>query len=446
MRKSASLVVLMGLVVLSHHFAAPVPAAIEAVMGLGLLLLAGDIAADLVERIGLPHLTGYIVAGLLVGPHVLNAVPQTAVHALQPVNALALALIALSAGAELTWPLLTQGARSLLCSIGAQLLLVLPGSIATLLLLRKFVPFLAGMPLAAAAGVALIWGVIAVSRSPSATLGVLAQLRPEGPLTRYTLAVVIAFDLVVLVLFAFARNVAAVLTEPGASFSLASMHELGVGLLGSVACGTTLGLVVVFYLRLVGRELLLFLLVVGYGATEFTAYFHFEAMLLFLTAGFVVANISRQGERLLDAVAAGGRVIYVIFFALTGAAVDLGLLARIWPVALALVAARAVLTVVSAKLGSRWSKDPAEIRRYGWMPLISQAGVTLGMAVAIAEEFPRFGPGLAALIVAVVSVNQAVGPVLFKWSLDKTGETGKAGTARTPGPQHAVGAPEPAAP
>jgi Kef-type K+ transport system membrane component KefB len=425
-RKALALAGLLAVVLVARHLSGPTVGASGALLALGMLLLAGDLAANLVERMGLPHLTGYLLAGLVVGPQVLGAVPHDAIESLRPMNTLALALIALSAGAELTWPLLTRSARSLGCSIGAQLLLVLPGCTGLLLLLRPFVPFLAAMGLTAAVGVAILWGVVAISRSPSATLGVISQLRPDGPLTRQTLTVVIAFDLVVLLGFAIARNVAAVLTEPGAGFSLSSLHELGVGILGSFACGTTLGLAIALYLRLVGRELILFLVLVGYGASEFTLYFHFEPMLLFITAGFVVANISAQGERLLEAVAAGGRVVYVIFFALAGAHLDLNLLARLWPVALSLAVGRAGLTFIAARLGSRWATDAPVVKTFGWLPLISQAGVTIGMAVAVGEEFPAFGKELAALIIAVVGLNEAVGPVLFKWALDRTGETGKA--------------------
>lgn len=432
LRKLASLSLLLGLVFAGKALAVPAPSAIAAMLALGVLLLAGELAADLVERIGLPHLSGYLFAGLVVGPQVLNVVPHEAVQALKPMNTLALSLIALSAGAELTWSLLTRGFKSLACSVGAQLAIVLPSSILALLALRQWVPFLRPLPLEAAFGVALLWGVIAVSRSPSATLGVISQLRPDGPLTRSTLTVVVAFDLVVLVMFALSRNVASVLTEPGATFSIDAIRELGVGMLGSVACGTTLGLLIAIYLRLIGRELILFLVVVGYGATEFTAYFRFESMLLFIIAGFVVANISKQGERLLDAVAAGGRVVYVIFFALAGAHIDLHLLAKIWPVALALVAVRIASTFASCRLGSRWANDPEPVRRYGWLPLISQAGVTIGMAVSLSEDFPGFGAGLGMLAVAVVGLNEALGPVLFKWALDRTGETGQAAPAEEP--------------
>jgi Kef-type K+ transport system membrane component KefB len=418
---------LLGLIILAAQaLAITPPPAVSGMVGLGVLLLAGELGADLVERVGLPHMTGYLLSGLVVGPHLLGVVSKPAMESLNPINTLAIALIALSAGAELTWSLLTRGYRSLLASVAAQMLLVLPAAMGGLYLLRSRMPFLDGMPWEALIAVALIWGVIAISRSPSATLGVISQLKPEGPLTRQTLTVVIAFDIIVLVLFALTRNVGHVLTEPGATFSSGAARELMIEMVGAMACGTTLGLLIAVYLRVVGRELILFLLAVGYGATEFATYFRFEPMLLFLVAGFVVANVSRQGERLLESVAAGGRVVYVIFFALAGAHIDLGLLARIWPWALLLASVRIVTTWGACRLGSRWASDGEAVRRYGWMPLVSQAGVTIGMAVVLVEEFPRFGPGLANLTMAVVGLNEAIGPVLFKLALDRTGETGKA--------------------
>lgn len=425
LRKPLALLALVGLTLAAERVAPAGSVRAATLVALGLLLLAGDLAAELVERIGLPHLTGYLLAGVAVGPHGLGLVPHAAVERLGLVNALALALIALSAGAELTAPLLRQGARTLGWALATQLTIALPASVGAILLLRPFVPFMAAVGLGGALGMSLLWGVVAVSRSPAAVLGVVSQLRPAGPVTRYALTIVVAFDVVVLVLFALALALARGLSG-GGGLSLAGLTDLGQGMLGSVACGTTLGLLVAVYLRLSGRQLLLFLLLVAYGATSLTSYFHYESMLLFMCAGFVVTNVTGQGERLLKAIANGGRVVYVIFFALAGAHLDLGLLRTLWPVALALGLVRALSTVAAARLGSQLAGDPAVVVRDGWMPLISQAGVTIGLAVIIAESFPSFGRPLEDLAIAVIGLNELLGPVLFKWALDRNGEVGQA--------------------
>ncbi|MFN7131723.1 MAG: cation:proton antiporter [Myxococcales bacterium] len=431
--KAGALGVIIGISAWVNHIAPAEVAFAAPVAALGLLLLGGDLLAELVERLKLPHLTGYLLAGVLVGPHVLGTISARTVEQLSLVNALALSLIALSAGAELTLELLRRGLGSLVIATLSQILLALPLAAASFLLARPFLPFLDGMELPAALGVALLWGVLSVSRSPAVTLGLIAQVRPDGPLTRYSLSLVIAFDIVVLVLFAVAIQVARTLLDPGAGFELSSLAGVGEELIGSIAAGTTLGLLVVAYLRIVGRQLILFLVVMSYGVAQFASYFHYDSLLLFVTAGFVVANVSHQGEKLLEAVSQGGRVVYVLFFANAGAHLDLPLLGRMWPIALSLAAARVVATVVAQRVGSRIAKDPEPVRRYGWMPLVSQAGVTLGMVVVLASAFAdSFGPGLSALAIAVVGLNEAAGPVLFKIALDRAGETGKAGHAGAP--------------
>jgi len=423
------LATLAAIVVLSTWASRTVPTESLAtpVAALGLLLLAGDLLAEIVERFKLPHLTGYLFAGLMLGPHGLGTVSHHAIESLSLVNALALALIALSAGGELTLGLLGRSARSLFAATGTQLLICLPIATLGFFLMRPFFPFLEGYDASGVFAVALMWGVLAISRSPAATLGLIAQVRPDGPLTRYALSVVIAFDIVVLLVFSLVVELGRSLLSPDLPFGLAALETTGMEIIGSIAAGTTLGLIVTAFLKMVGRQLILFLLVIAYGMTEFCAYFNYDALLLFVVAGFVTANVSqRGGERLLEAVSQGGRVVYVVFFALAGAHLDLPLLAELWPVALGLAGLRVAGTWLAVRAGSRIARDPEPIRRFGWMPLVSQAGVTIGMAVIIAEVFASsIGPSLRALTIAVVGINEAVGPILFKIALDRAGETGK---------------------
>jgi Kef-type K+ transport system membrane component KefB len=115
----------------------------------------------------------------------------------------------------------------------------------------------------------------------------------------------------------------------------------------------------------------------------------------------------------------------VVFFANAGAHLDLVTLVSLWPVALVLVGARAVATAGAAALGSRLADDPPAVQRWGWAPLISQAGIALGIAVAVEEAFPELGKGFRSLAVAAVGLNEAVGPILFKLALVRSGEVGK---------------------
>ena len=400
---------------------------------IGFLLLAGTLAASLLELLRLPHLTGFLLAGIVAGPHVLHAVGHEAVADLSIVNSLALSLIALAGGAELRLEALRRGFRSLVAATVIQnglALLVIP---ATFVLARDLLPFTWGMELPAVFAVALLWGVVSITRSPSAVMGILSQTRPAGRLTDFTVGFVMTSDVVVVVLLALVMTAVRPLLEPGATLSLAAFGDLGHELLGSIAIGTTLGLLLVAYLRFVGRQVLLVLLLLGLVVVDAIAYLRFEWLLTFLTAGFVVQNFSRQGDRLLHAVEQTGEVVYVIFFATAGANLDLGLLGTLWLAALLFFAVRLATAVVGARVTARIAGDPPELRAWGWAGLVSQAGIALGIASQMQGQFPAFGAEFGALAVAAVALNQLVGPVLFKLSLDRSGESGKGAAAEGAG-------------
>jgi Kef-type K+ transport system membrane component KefB len=117
-----------------------------------------------------------------------------------------------------------------------------------------------------------------------------------------------------------------------------------------------------------------------------------------------------------------GEVVYVIFFAFAGADLDLTLLRLLWPLALILVSARAGVTFGAARLASALAKDPPSLRRWSWSPLLAQAGFTIGLGSIMAREFPAFGTGFRALVLATVGINEVIGPILFKLAVDRSGE------------------------
>ena len=402
---------------------APVVPWSEAVFAAGLLLLAGSIGASVLEVVGLPHITGYLLAGALVGPHVLGLVHERAVEDLLPVNALALSLIALAGGAELRLESLRRGLRSLASATLYQSLLPLLATAVAFALARPLVPFARNLPASTLWGVALLWGVLAVTRSPAATLGILAQTRAQGPVATFTLNFVMTSDVVVVILLALVTTVAWPLVVPGTPFSLSAFGELGHELLGSLAVGVTIGLLLVAYVKFVGRQLLLVLAAIGLVLTHVLDYLRFDWLLIFIAAGFVVQNLSRQGARLLHDIEATGEVVYVVFFATAGAHLDLQLLAKLWPAALLFAGVRAVATIGAGWLSARAAGDPPVLRRWGHAGLLSQAGLALGIAANIARELPGFGPSFAALAIATVALNEVAGPLLFSAALARAGET-----------------------
>jgi len=420
-----ALAVVLGLLFVASRFTPSSQDAFSVIAGVGLLLLAGMLMSDLLEVIGLPHLTGYIIAGILTGPHVLHFVDHATVETLQPVNTLALALIALAGGAELKLDLLKQGLKGLAWATLLHGTIGVVAMTGVFLTVAHYLPFTRELTSSGLIAVAILWGVLSTCRSPSATLGILAQLRPAGPLSRFALAFVMASDVVIVVMMTLALTLVRPLVEPMATVSLHDLEVLGHEILGSLSLGTTLGLLLAIYLRLLGGRLLIPLIAMGFGLSEGLRYLRFDPVLTFLVAGFVVENLTKQGPKLMHAVEETGTVVYVVFFATAGAHLDVPLLKTLWPIALYLTSVRALVTWLTHRLGSRIANDEPIVKKWGWSPLVSQAGLTIGMSMLVARAFPTFGEGFRSLTIATVAINELAGPILFKFALDRTGESGK---------------------
>jgi Kef-type K+ transport system membrane component KefB len=396
------------------------------ITAIGFLLLAGTLLSELLTPLGLPHLTGYLLAGIASGPYVLALVDEHTVKSLAPVNTLALALIALAGGAELDLATLRKGAKSLGWAMLIQSLFVFVLVTATFMAVRPLLPFARELSLGTLLGVSMLWGAVAVTRSPSATLGILSQTRAHGPLSSFTLGFVMVSDIVVVVLVATVLGCVRPLIDPTAVFSAEVFKNVAHNLFGSIALGTTLGLFIAAYLRLVNRQMLVVLLVLGFGVSTVLEYLQFDALLTFMVAGFIVRNMSQQGQKFIHYIEGTGTVVYVVFFAIAGADLDIPLLKQLWPVALLMAGSRGIITYVGSRLAGRMAKDPPVLRRWAWSGLISQAGLALGLSMTVAKEFPLFGTSFRALAIATVAINEMIGPVLFKLAIDRSGESSRA--------------------
>jgi Kef-type K+ transport system membrane component KefB len=391
----------------------------RAVLMLGVLFIAGTAAGQLASVVKLPRLTGYLIAGLIVGPHVLNIIDKHDVHTLSAVNALALALIALDAGAELTVDILRRGVKSLLWQCLTQSTIIVIGAavIFIALVMTGLLELGGTYSLTTVIAISGVWGVLATSKSPAVMLAVLQETNAKGKVAELALGVVILFDILVLVLFAVAVMFAEAMLVPGREVSLDAMSALGLELFASVAAGTTFGLVVAAFFWMTDKDRLLFLVALGYGVSAFCQYFHYDTLLVFAVAGFVVVNLTKQGEAMIHSVRRLSTPVMVVFFATAGAHLDLALLATAWPFALLFAGTRAGLTWSATRVGSKLANDPPVVKRWLFTSFISQAGVTIGLSALVAERLPSVGETIATLSIAVVGINELIGPVVAKLGL-----------------------------
>jgi Kef-type K+ transport system membrane component KefB len=418
-----SLIIVFALLFAASRAAPEYKGGLGTIAAVGFLLLGGALLAEVLEPLRMPHLTGYLLCGIIAGPHVLHLIDHDSAQTLSKVNSLALALIALAGGAELRVSILRASLRSLGWSTLVQTIagVLFVGTL--FFFLKPMLPFAKDFGFGAMVGVSLLWGVLATTRSPSATLGILSQTRAQGPLARYALSFVMSSDIVVVVSLAAAFTLSKPLLVPGSELSSAAFKDLGHELLGSVSIGTTLGLLLAAYVKLIEKNFVVVLLALGFGAWEVLGYLNFDPLLTFMVAGFVVQNLSKQGDKFLHQIEWAGGLVYVVFFATAGAHLDVPLLQKLWPVTLILCGARGVVSWVCSRIASALAKDEPQVRKWAFAPLISQAGLALGMAALVEKQFPGFGTEFKALGIAAVAVNEMVGPVLFKIAIDSTGES-----------------------
>lgn len=395
-----------------------------ALLTLGFLMLAAYTVAEIATAVKLPRVVGYLLAGIVFGPSLANIVTVEASGTLAPVTSLAISLIAFLAGAELRWSEVRDRISGILKILASELSLTLLLVFAVLVGMRDFVPFLEGTTWTETMVFSLLFATIAIVHSPAVTLAILSETKSRGPLARTVLGTVLISDVAVVLLFSLALAVAQAVAPPTGFGAAVTAGTVAWELLGAVLVGAALGGAVSLYLRFVQKELFLFALLVTFLGAEVARMLHVETLLTLLTAGFVTENLSREksGLALRHAMERAADPVFVVFFALAGASIRLEGLVDMWMLVIPLVLARAAGIKFGSSLGARWAKLPEIERRNVWTGLIAQAGVAIGLAAVVAEVYPVRGAALSTLFLAVMAVNQLMGPILFKRGLANAGE------------------------
>lgn len=393
-------------------------------LGLGFALLAATVLGGIVERIGLPRLTGYLLFGIICGPYALSLITPAMASQLQIVNGLAVALIAFIAGLELNLSRLVKRLASLAVFGTATILLTFTGVLIACWVLWPWLPIAPTAGGAERISLALLTTTLIMSFSPTVTIAVIAESRARGPLSELVLALVILGDLALIFFFTLAMQFAR-FTTGAAADEVGLLARILWEIFGSLAFGALIGALFTLYLRSIGREVTIVLLAMCVLITGTAGLLHFESLLVALSAGIVVENIAPpRGDELRDAVENGALPVLVVFFVAAGASLQLDLLAVLGPIALGLAAVRGVSIRLGALVGARLTRLDPMLARESWKGLISQAGVTIGLATIVATEFTGVGVQIQTVVLATTAIHVIVGPILFRAALASVGEVG----------------------
>lgn len=428
MKRLLTLAALIGFAYLVLSVDASAQHQTTATVLLGFILLGAYIAGAAAAGFRLPRLTGYVLVGILVGPFALGIFTTELVQSLRTIDELALALIALTAGGELKLKELRKSARSIIgISLGIVGFVII-GFLILVLAVKPVVPSLAELSWGLTAAEALLLAIWAANSSPDATIAVINESGAAGEVTDTVLGVTIFKDVVVIILFAVGLSVAGPLAGEG-SFDPGLIGTVAWEVVGAFLVGGLLGWLFSLYLERGPNQTVLVTLLFSYLLVLVAHAVHVELLLAAVGAGFVIENFSEAGDRFIKGIEANSLVVFAIFFALAGAALDLGTVVQYWSFAVIIVLVRGGLTWAGATVGARITDAPAPVMRLGWMGLISQAGVTLGLSLLVAREFPTWGGQFVAITTAVIIVHLLVGPVLLKVALGRAGEIGGGATS-----------------
>lgn len=391
---------------------------------IGLAIFFGLLGGKLTNRVRMPAVVGYILAGLVLGPSVLHLFNGATLDALDPLNDLALGLVAFVIGAELQWPVLKRMGRGIVIIVLAESFGAFLVVFGTVLWLTHSVPM------------ALIFGALAPASAPAGTVVVLQEYRARGPLTNALLAVVGLDDGLAIMIYGFAAAMAHAIL---AGHNALSLHSALLKPLSEIAASLLLGLAVGMILSWIGARLrdrkdrIILITATVMICSGLADLLQVSLILANLVVGMVATNTFMLRDRHgLDLVNTFTGPIFVAFFVLAGAHLRLSLLPQMGLLGILYILARSVGLIGGAAFGSWASRAPAIIRKYLGLGILSQAGVAVGLAILVVERFSGLGQegkhlALLAIntIAATTIVFEIIGPITTKIAITRAGEVGK---------------------
>jgi len=382
------------------------------VFGIGLFL--AFIAGKLMGVIGLPSITSFLIMGMVLGPYVLNIFTSEMIAELGFIDDVALSIIAMTAGGEISF----RNSRISIAKAGVfvvvQIIFIFALVYGALFFTKGLFPegiFVSGAAL-------IFMAVIANATSPSTTVAVIIESDAKGKMTDYTLTSAIMKDILIIVMFAFFLSIYGNAGE-------VSVTNVIIEETLSMLAGLVLSLIFIAYIKYVKSNQGVFIMLFTITMTWVVQSMHLNPLLVFLFAGIGVNNFSKYGHSVVQSIEDNSGIIYLIFFFIAGTAVNIPALKVMWAAAIGIVALRTFSMFLGCYVSALIIKEDENIRRYSYLGFLGQAGVSIGFAKVIGSTFDGWGLQFQTLILAIVAINQIVGPVGFKWALKKSGEAGQ---------------------
>ena len=374
-------------------------------MGAGLLVSRGA------RAVKLPNVTAFLVAGLIIGPCVAGILSREQLESMGLISDAALGFIAYAIGGEFKLAYLKKIGKAPLTITAFQ------GLATAVCVDAGLIAFGVDVPLA------LLLGAIALATAPAATLMVVRQYKAHGPVTQMLLPVVAMDDALGLMVFSVSASVAEGMVGGAVTVQSMVLTPL-LEIVGSIALGGALGWLLAFGARFFasrGNKLALSIALVlaGVGLCDM---WNLSSLLVCMMIGAVMVNLSQVHEVLMEQCDRFTPPLFLLFFVLSGAELDLSVLPSVGLIGVGYLLLRSIGKWGGTMLGAVCVRADGNIKKYLGLTLLPQAGVAIGMASLVAARFPTLGAQVNTIVLAGVLVFELIGPVITKIALTRAGE------------------------
>lgn len=375
-------------------------------------MIAGLLLTRVVKLVKLPNVTGFLIAGLLIGPYCFKLISIDMLDTLDILTTAALGFIAFSIGSEFK--------LAHIKAIGGKIILITVCEALGAVILVDVAVIAFGFPVP----MALTMGAIAAATAPAATLLVVRQYRAKGELTSTLLPVVAMDDAIGLMAYAISVSVAKMIQNGDAFNVMTTIVDPLLEIVLSLAAGGVLGAVVAIsnrFFQSKANRLSISIAAVLLGAS-LAQKFDLSPLLLCMAIGAVYVNLRNDAIQTLEHVDTWTPPLFMMFFVISGADLNVSMLPKLGLIGVLYIVARVIGKYFGAYLGCTISKTSPKIRKYLGFSLVPQAGVAIGIAQLAVRELPQYGSSIQAVILCATLIYELIGPVLTKASLIKAGE------------------------
>ncbi|MBN2299882.1 MAG: cation:proton antiporter [Acholeplasmataceae bacterium] len=390
---------------------------------LSVTLLLGFIFGKLAELIKIPEITGYIIAGIILGPSILNLITETTLVSFDVITNFVLGIIAYQIGTELWIPKVRKSGRSIFTITSVQ-------AIATAVIVFAAVYLIDGRM-----WLALTLSAIATATAPAPIIVMVKKLRAKGPVVDSVVPITGIDDIFGVIIFGLFITIAVgLINGENLNFHSAIIEpliEVTLSIIIGVILGSFLGLCSkLFVNKLVKRERYIAYLVLSLSTVLFSIWLaHTFALSMILTPmmiGMAFTNFIKKETFEIQGAALSNfsGPLIIIFFTLAGAQLSLSVLESAGIIAIIYIVFRSIGKIGGAYVGAVMAKSPKVVRNSVGLCLLPQGGVEIGMLVAVASLFPEAESILVSTIVlAGILFFELVGPIVFKKTLEVAGES-----------------------